>query len=392
LKKNKKSLIAVQGPTQFIAAYIAFRWCEEKIWFKESEVTLLVYDTCVPVENEILFQNSIQEIAAIGKFHKVIFISQLEIQNISKQLYSKCITDIKSLIGEEHFDYVYLARNFGSFSTKLIPSAYSKALKIEYGDSFGLVGNEKEEELSYLDFLKRPMCFLKSTAKKIIFGHFPKHFVFDLSVLTMPLVWDVNYLKDKNLIIPEKLFVNEIFSNISKQLTKLDLFCEELIANANGKCNVYLLSNLFNSGFCTLENEVKLYEEIILETALPGERLILKNHPRCSDEVLIQLKEKLNQFFDVVIVTDKQFSFIPIELWTVLLKSCKVFPIFSTSAISLQYLYSKQVSMTLDHQKIKKYVFFNKRQETIIGVDMCYKSIDVLENWDVKTPLWIKNI
>jgi hypothetical protein len=207
--EKKKSLIAVQGSTQFIAAYIAFRWCEEKIWFEESEVTLLVYETCVPVENEILFQNSIQEIAAIGNFKKIVFISQSEIQKISKQRYSKCITKLKTLINEEHFDYLYLVRNFGSFSTKLIPSAYPKALKIEYGDSFGLVGNEKEEELSYLDFLKRPILFSKSTVKKIIFRHFPKHFVFNLSVLTMPLVWDVNYLKDKNLIIPEKLFVKE---------------------------------------------------------------------------------------------------------------------------------------------------------------------------------------
>jgi hypothetical protein len=40
---EKKSLIAVQGSTQFIA-YIAFRWCEGKIWSEESEVTLLVYE------------------------------------------------------------------------------------------------------------------------------------------------------------------------------------------------------------------------------------------------------------------------------------------------------------------------------------------------------------
>jgi hypothetical protein len=250
-----------------------------------------------------------------------------------------------------------------------------------------LVGNEKEEELS---FFKKPIQFSKSSLKKIFFRHFSKRFAFDLSVLTMPLIWNINYLKEKKIIIPEKKFVKKIFEDISNRLTELDIYCEELIAKSDAKCNVYLLSNLFNSGFCTLENEVDLYEEIILESAKPGERVILKNHPRCSDMVLIQLKEKLNPFFEVEIITDKQFSFIPIELWTILLNSCKIFPIFSTSAISLQYLYSKQVVMTLDSQKIKKYLFFNKRKETIQGVEMCYEAIHVLEDWDSKTPLWIK--
>jgi hypothetical protein len=390
LKKNN-SLIAVQGPAQLIAALIAYKWCECNIFYEKSNVTLIVYDTGVPLENEVLFQNSINTIAGVNTFKHIIFISQQEMSKISKVFYSDGINMFKKLMNEQDYEYVYIARGFGSFGTKLILDAYSKSLKIEYGDSFGLVGNEKYIELSYLDFIKTPINYLKSKLKKVIYQHHHKNYIFDYTVLSIPLVWDLNYLKDKSLIIPEKLFVKNTFSEISSQLLGLHKYCEDLIANSEKKCNIYLLSNLYNSGFCSLEGEVDLYEEIILQNTSPGEIIILKNHPRGIDDVLIQLKDRLKDLYEVKVVSNKLYSFIPIELWTVLLRNSKVFPIFSSSAISLKYLFSKQVSLTFDYKKIKKYIFFNKIEEAIQSEIMCEKAINTLDFWDEKTPLWIKD-
>lgn len=388
---KKKCLITVQGPLQFLAGYIAFRWCEDKIWLQKTDVTLLIYDTCVPIGNEVLFQNTIKEIANIHKFHKIIFLNQLQSIEISKNKYSKALTKLRSLIENDNFNYLVVARDFGGFVTKLIPNAYPSAVKVEYGDSFGLVGNKNYLEGSAFDILRSPIIYLKAEIKKIFYSQYLKKYLFNLSVLTMPLVWDKKYLVNKKIIIPDQLFVKTIVSQLSAQMINLKNYSDELLSNSNNNCNLYLLSNLYKSGFCTFESEFNLYEEIILETALPGQKIILKNHPRGDDEMLIHLKNKLNILYDVQLITDVRFSFIPIELWNAILNRCNIFPIYSTSAISLKYLYSKQVTLTLDAAKVNKYLYTEKRAGVNDGINMIYTAIKTLENWDYKSPLWIKN-
>jgi hypothetical protein len=390
IKTKTKCLISVQGSISFIAAYIAYRWCEEKIWCNNSDVTLLIYDTCVPEENEIPFKNSLEEIASIAVFHKIIYVSSSESNMISKRRYSEAKEKLRKIIGEESFDYLFLCNNFVTFLTELIPNVYPKSIKVEYGDFFGIVGNNSVLEITYLDLLIHPIGFLKGYLKKQFYGHYHKSFPFDLAVLSMPLVGEANYLYNKILIVPDKLFVKDIFFKFSVKLYRLSNYCESLLGNSERECKLYLLSNFFNSGLCTLENEVNLYEEIILQTAFPGDRIILKNHPRGSNIVLIQLKLKLEVVFDVQIITDNHFNFIPIELWLDLLNRSQVFPIYSSSGISLKYLCSKQVTLTLNCERINKYIFFHKRQIVLQGNEMINVAINTLEYWDGKTPLWTK--
>ncbi|MFA6275880.1 MAG: hypothetical protein WC622_03975 [Pedobacter sp.] len=107
IEKKTKCLIAVQGPTQFLAAYIAFLWCEKLGKTKSNEVTLLIYDTSVPTGNEFLFQDTIRKMSSTFSFFKIIFINQLEMQNISHHNYGKCVDLLKSKI-EESFSITFL--------------------------------------------------------------------------------------------------------------------------------------------------------------------------------------------------------------------------------------------------------------------------------------------
>jgi len=390
MRENKKSLISVQGPAQFIAGYIACRWCEEKIWCKNNDITLLIYDTFVPTENEILFQSSIKEIANISKIENIIFINQVDSNQISRMHYKKSILKLKEILEEENFDYLFLARDYGTFLTELLPNTYPKALKIEYGDSFGLVGNQKYLDLSFMELLKNPFTFLKILLKKAIYSHYHKKFPFELSVLTMPLVWDKKYLTDKELVIPNMKFVKKIFDEISSKLTELNSYCETLLNNYS-ESKVYLLSNLHNSGFCTFENEIAMYEEIILKTASSGQVIILKNHPRGSELMLSQLKERLEKNFEIKLINDKKYSFIPIELWSTIMNNCEIFPIYSTSSIGLKYLFSKSVILTLNTKMINKYLYSDKQKFVNEGVNMIETAINKLENWDCDSPLWVKS-
>lgn len=388
--KKINSLLAIQGPTQFIAAYVAFCWCNENVYKEKSDATLLIYDTSVSPENEFFFQDSIRKLAGTTNFREIIFIDEHEMSKISKVHYRDAIVRFKENINEEHFDYIYLARSFGSFGTKLISDVYSKSFKIEYGDSFGLVGNEKYIEMSYLDILKKPIISFKMILKRHIYQQYHKKTQFDLTVLSMPLIWDSKYLNNKTVIIPNKIFVKGKFSQISDLLLDLQNYCRELLVGTHEFCNLYLLSNFYNSGFCTLENEVNLYKEVILRTATLKQRIILKNHPRGSQEVLSRLKVELKDSFDVKIIDNADFSFMPIELWKELLNRCMVFPVFSSSSISLKYLYSTQVQLTLDSKTIKKFIYYNKIQEVATSEKMCKESIDILATWDEKHPIWIK--
>lgn len=389
-EKKSKCLIAVQGPTQFLAAYIAFLWCEKLKETKSDEVTLLIYDTSVPASNENLFQDTIREISTAFKFCRIIFVSQVEMRYISKHHYTKCLSLIKSKIGESYFDYLFVARDFGSFGTKLIPNAYPSSFKVEYGDSFGLVGNEREEGSIKPDRAGNILPFLKSIVKKYIYQHFHKRFTYNLSVLSIPLLWDGNYLRNKSLLIPSLSFAKSVIYDLSARLPGLNEYCNQLIQNPKGESKVFLLSNFYNSGFSTLSNEIDLYEEIILENVSPNDKIILKNHPRGSNEVLIELKDKLIKDFKVEIIMDEKFRFVPIELWTVLNSNCHIFPIFSSSAISLTYFFSNQITLTLDSEKINKYIFPSKIAETINSEDMCFIASKRLLSWDNKSPLWIK--
>ena len=64
----KKRLLAVQGPLQFIAGYIAMKWYENIKWGSEnSESVLLMYDFLMPENIEPEFVNVITKLASLQK-------------------------------------------------------------------------------------------------------------------------------------------------------------------------------------------------------------------------------------------------------------------------------------------------------------------------------------
>jgi hypothetical protein len=389
----KKSLLAVQGPSHFIAGYIALSWCEKKVFKINSDITLLIYDTCVSKENEHFFQETVRSLARINNFKNIVFISRLEMREISKSFFKSSLNKLKKTLKEDCFDYIYLSRNYGNFGNVIIPNAYEKSIKIEFGDAFGLVGEQRfmDFNFTFKDLFTRPISYLKYNFFSLLYLHFFNKTKFNIAVLSMPLIWDVNYLNEKTTLIPEKKFVEETFELFSKLITDLNVYCEELICKSQGINRLYLLSSLFPAGYCNLENEVELYEKIILKTAKLNDRIILKNHPRGSDEVLKELEKKLKLFYDVKVIYSKKYDFIPIELWHTLIKNSNVYPIFSISSISLKYLYSKNVELTLNKIENEKYFFSDKLNLIRISNEMFEKSILKLDQWDEQTPLWVKD-
>ncbi|MEJ6981630.1 polysialyltransferase family glycosyltransferase [Pedobacter sp. P351] len=388
LPHSKTTLLAVQGPTQFIAAYIAFLWYNKVIAKKDPEAVLLIYDTYAPSANESPIKNAILKLASIFPWHDIVFLNESDMRKISLSNYKKSISKLRVKMLNYDFEEIFIARDYGSFGTQLILNTYPTSLRFEYGDSFGLVGDESAIGLSFKDFFNAPLPVLKSVLKQLIFWHFPARYKFTASILSMPLDWTGSYLKGKQLMIPSREFGKKVFTDLADQIPELANYCNDLLKDNEVPCNLYLLSNLANSGLSTFENELGLYEEIINETAESGTLIILKNHPRGSEIIIDRLREKLNKSYNVKIINREAFSAYPIELWTSLLNKCNVYPIFSTSVISLMYLLSKGVIMTLDIKKIERYIYPNKRDFILESEKMSRQALATLIDWDAKSPLW----
>lgn len=383
---KKKCLIAVQGPTEFITAFISFQWYEKEIAKELCNVVLLVYDTTMEESKESMVFDVIKKLATGREWDDIVFLNSSEMKALSHNRYSKSISLLRKKLSFKNFDTVLVSRNFGSFGTHIILDAYPNAFRIEYGDSFGMVGNSEVLRKSLSDFLKSPVKIIKTFLKKLIYNHFPREVELDQSILVMPLDWKGDFDEQK-LRIPNKDFVLKEFQKLSLGLTELNDFCHQLIDDVNGKCSLYLLSNFTNSNFSSFENEFELYKNIIRETAESGSTIILKNHPRSSEIMLDLLYKDLGDEYQVKIINN-QYSYYPIELWGGLIDRCSVYPVFSSSVISLKYFFSKRVFMSLDQFKINKYIDKNKIEEVIQSEKMSRQAIENLESWDEKSFLW----
>jgi hypothetical protein len=386
----KSRLLAVQGPLQFIAGLLAMEWYKKiKDSSEESKSVLLMYDFLAPETIEPELFEIITRMASVRVWHSVVFISSKDMGSIMKGSYSSSIRRLCDTIGEYDFDEIYLARDFCGHGSPLIINAYRNAKKIIYGDSLGVVGNEAG--INSFNW-HSPATSLLSVCKRLLrerlYGA-PDRLQFNAAVLTLPIVCSNGYLDDVPLFIPRIDFVVSTIQSVYQKLSNLSDYCDSLIRLAGeSNCLLFLLSNLNRSGLMTKEKEIALYVEIINETAVKGSSIFLKAHPRDSGEVLDAIVDRLHANFKIIAIDDARVSRIPIELWAGLIESCRVIPIFSSSAITLKYIYRKSVWLPLNEELVRRYFFKDKISYILESNHWISKSIENLEIWDGRSLLF----
>lgn len=389
MKVSKKALVAVQGASGFIAGFIALAWYEQQVLKQTTKATLLIYDIASPEEVEASVFESIKKLAEIRKWENIVFLNGGAMRELSLKNYSKSKSELKKRVGSDHFDHIFLANNYASFGSKLIPATYSTAESIEFGDSFGVVGNGHIKEITWAKLFKETILTLKILIRKLVFNQFPKEHVFDRSILILPIDFRGNYLDDKTLLVPSQEFVKDVFVKLSGLLPDLLAYCEHFMANGTNH-QLYLLSNLANSGLTTFEKEVELYVKVIRETALLGSTILIKNHPRGSISVIKAVFEAIKDNYDVQIADDRILALYPIELWSPILMNATIIPIYSNSSINIPYIYSKKIKLSLTEEKIKTFIFPDNvgyiLKSTTIFSDINKK----LADWDQKSVIWTK--
>jgi hypothetical protein len=381
----KRRLLTVQGPLQYITGYIAYR--HENPPSPDVEDFLLLYDFfCAPeIEEEIA--DSIRALSASSPWSHIIFIDSHEMKRLMRRRYADSIKAIQARIGSDHFDEVYVCRDYLGHGSPLLLNSYPAAKKVAYGDSFGLVGQREAIEQTNAPPAMRTR--LRNFARQLILGE-PAKVDFDVAILPLPIDVSGRYFSNIDLIVPTKNHVRACVEQIYAHLPDLQLYCKKLVeAGTSGDRHLYLLSNLSASGLTTASSELNLYTEVIQNCSPSGATIYLKPHPRSTFEVLNQLVDRLKDDYKVILVDDPRFSRIPIELWVELIQHCEVIAMYSTSAINLKYLYDKLVTMPLTESQITKYFVPGKADYIALAHRMIHESLANLDHWDGRAPLWV---
>jgi len=383
----RKCLLAVQGPLQLIAGLIAMEWYDRvKHCSSDTEVTLLVCDLLVQPDLEAPLEEIVKNLSVVRRWKKIVFISGMEMSQIMKRRYAKSVLEFRSLIGETSFDEIFAGRDFAGVGNALVLNAYPDAARIIYGDSFGYVGYQDDLSPKWTLSLKSARTHLVSFVRKILFGS-PNKFRFDAAVLTLPVDWSGDYLRNIPLLIPDKGHALKILSECSNQLPGLNVYCDSLL---EGTCDphVVLLSNLSRAGFMSVENEIGLYVETIQQTVPAGATILLKPHPRAPIGILTSVLKAIGAEYRITLIDDARFSRIPIELWVSLIRASKVVTIVSSSGVYLKYFYGTEVNLPLSDGAIRQY-FYPEWISYIAKVNTVIReSLHNLKEWDGKSPLW----
>lgn len=388
----KKRLLAVQGPLQFIAGFIAMDWYGKSRGETHYETVLLMYDFLMPEALEPEFTAVITRLASVGSWKRVVFIGADRMKSIMQGSYAGSIAGIRDAIGETGFDEIFLARDFCGDGSPLLGNAYPDAHKVAYGDSFGLVADRAQ----FSDFdARRPIRSTLSACKKlarraVLGGH--RRFAFDTAVLSLPLDLSKGELDGVSLMVPSKQHVQRTIHAIAAGLGDLNAYCRSLLAPPSGGTRqLFLLSNLSASGLMTEENEIAMYKKVITTVAAPGDTVLLKVHPRSSRTVLDAVVSAIGNAFPVKIIDDVQLARLPVELWTELIAASNVVAMFSTAAVNIKYIHDKEVVLPLDDAVIERYVD-PQRVAYVAGIQkMIGQAVAALENWDGQSILWKKH-
>jgi hypothetical protein len=358
----------------------------------DSEGVLLLYDFLTDTRQEQPLFDAIMQLAPIKEWKRVVFINAREMRLITQQPYAASIRDLRRKSGDDQFDEVYLARNYIGRGSALILRAYPKATRIQYGDGFGFVSSEEKERnvssgkahSSITVTLSRKA---RACARDILYGKTPPPLGFDAAVLALPVDFAGNGLDDTPLLVPPRSQVVSVIHRCNSMLPDLNQYCERLLNDIQGDCYLYLPNMFTEAGFTPLDKEVALYEEVIRQNSPVGSTLLIKLHPRTCSPVFDILQPILEPDYTVKIISQGQFKSIPIELWTPLIARCPIVA-FSSSSLSLRYLYDKDVIVGLSEDLVDKY--FYKEITGDIRDMLCFEreALLALKTWDGQSILW----
>jgi hypothetical protein len=274
---------------------------------------------------------------------------------------------VHELLGVTKADEIYLCRNW-QFGNRLMINAYREATKICYGDSIGLyfseayfspaVASNGQTFKSQVRSKLRPFeIFVKAGAKSLL----PPAVVNKIKDARKTLAevdFDIGYFLLPNILgevppmdtrLVRKEFTDRIFRKLAAALDA-DHIADRYKFISRVPTVVLMTSNFSEGERMSFENEILAYKKFLERLDFSREStLVVKPHPRDSEEKIQELGRVLRSLFsDVVLLMDPNLFFLPFEIFLLqifrgetekALRDLKIVT-FSTACLSLTTVFN----------------------------------------------------
>ena len=279
-------------------------------------------------------------------------------------------------------------------------NAFPNAQRITFGDALGSiydaelhlrlasgisVDSAKKIRLGVKTRIKLGIKKVIKLTLGLLFG-FPRNFQATEALLIIPMDQTGECLKEMKLVVVPKKHVLGLIEQCEKSFGRLSHYEDQLLSHSHGQSALILLENISDGNFISQENELTVYEELIRKTVPKHSTVFIKAHPLSiapiNDKLALRLKNDYSPF-----LISNEFSRVPIELWTSLVKKCQIISI-SYSCISLSFLFDLDIVYPFGVKIIEKY-FPQKFWDSYRNADQLYRGqLEKLKNWDGNGVLW----
>jgi len=322
-----RRLVVCQGPLQLLNVLSSLHYESSRNPAARFEDHLVLFGMCVDSTYQSAILNAINDLAAVWQWAKIVDLSSNEPEIVRAWYEDRTQSDrtIHAKIGVDTVDQVFSARNW-QVSNEIVLHAYRDAYQICYGDGLGFV-----------DFIFSPQL----TAYQEI-RHVMPIFLNDFS-----RVCDRRNLKILQTRVPKKCILQAIDAYLAR-VHNLSSYLAEITDNAASL--LFLSSTGSESGLMSQEQEIAAYEAALKQWHIPGQRIVIKPHPRESLEKGEVLAERLRSSLktDVVVMNNRQVQALPVEVLFRAHAFENVISLFSSSIVSLKYLYNANGVLAFD--------------------------------------------
>jgi hypothetical protein len=271
----------------------------------------------------------------------------------------------------------------------VLMQAFPKATRICYGDSFGLVYSHAYFESLMYYGLRSFTSFASKLKRKWILPRALHRLHPAVAILAIPCDPGMDFIMHCELKIPPKKLLHRTIVSMNKGLPDFSSYLKEIISQARFPLIILATSNLTESKLCEQHNEIALYLDIIKAEVNSPATILIKPHPGSSQSTMNELASSLREQHDVIIF-DKKYNALPIELAEELIKNSKILSI-SYASISIPYLYNSPVKHALSHDLITRYIYPEKQNWLNSNNDLYLKMINALKKWGGDAPLELEN-
>lgn len=286
--------------------------------------------------------------------------------------------DIRKRLGGSVRELYYSHDFHLSFIPQSLMWAWPDARRVCFGDALGIAYSLRHYRQTYLSRRRQLWDDVRTGAARVI-GFLPRRLDADIACLVLPRDPGGDFFLRKRLEVPPVATVREVLALMSAgvrtRLERIPLSAEWLL----------LLSNFSGGLLARVEDELRLYEEILSRFVPAHSKVLVKPHPGTPMTLLEAMDRDLRVRWDLEIL-DPSLKYVPIETMTELVTKTTVLST-SFTTVSLPYLHGSKVIHALDDSLIDRWILPGRRKWVREGNDEYLGMAARLPSWDRRSAL-----